>query len=83
MWRQPPPVIVSAVGGTANRSVAFQVGLRPPWGSGGVHCRVIGSPEIVATAYTSMRVIRFTFLRSLADKRVTSSTLYAMVDEAS
>jgi hypothetical protein len=80
MCRQPPPVVASTVGGTENRSVAFQVGLRPPWGSGGVHCRVIGSPEMVATAYTSMRVMRFTFFRSLADRRVTSSTLYAMVE---
>jgi hypothetical protein len=41
---------------------------------------VIGSPEMVATAYTSIRMMRFTFFRSLADRRVTSSTLYAIVE---
>jgi hypothetical protein len=34
---------------------------------------------MVTTAYTSMRVIRFTFLSSRADTRVTSNSLYAML----
>lgn len=35
---------------------------------------------MVATAYTSMREMKLTFFRSLAEWRVTSRTLYAMAN---
>uniref|UniRef100_A0A8R7PYI9 Uncharacterized protein n=1 Tax=Triticum urartu TaxID=4572 RepID=A0A8R7PYI9_TRIUA len=72
-WTDP-----AALAGTVNRTVAFQVGLRPPARSVATRWRERGSPERETTAYTSMAEKRFTSLRSLPDIRVSSSALCAM-----
>ncbi|WVZ11718.1 hypothetical protein V8G54_016248 [Vigna mungo] len=60
-----------------NFSVTFHVGLVPPFLSTGV--LIFWTPESETTAYTSILEKKFTFLRSLADPRLSSSVLCSMV----